>query len=136
MYLLGHRLHTYVLWWTAPRAVITQDSGTLRRVVLHCPGEETCRRGGGCDTTLDDELAAAIRARCHRCGSGGIDRRERRLGRGRLSCIFVKTINDYQKRSYPVATQPLLAAGWEEISSSSSELGDVEVFCWPAKTRC
>lgn len=29
---------------------------------------------------------------------------------------------------HAVVTQPLLAAGWEEISSSSSELGDVEVL--------
>lgn len=38
------------------------------------------------------------------------------------------TVDDEPDEVLPVAAQPLLAAGWEEISSSSSELGDVEVL--------
>jgi hypothetical protein len=127
VYLLGHRLHTYVLWWMAPRAGTTQDSGTLRRVVLHCPGEETCRRGG-CDTTLDDELVAAIGLVAIDAGVTASIAANADWAADAYRASSLGTIDDDPEEVLSVATQPLLAAGWEEISSSSSELGDVEAL--------
>lgn len=127
VYLLGHRLHTYVLWWTAPRAGTTQDSGTLRRVVLHCPGEETCRRGG-CDTTLDDELVAAIGLVAIDAGVTASIAANADWAADAYRASSLGTIDDDPEEVLSVAAQPLLAAGWEEVSSSSSELGDVEVL--------
>lgn len=48
-------LHRFMLWWELPRVsegdTVTRDqldlsAGTLRRLVLHCPGEDRCLRDG------------------------------------------------------------------------------------------
>ncbi len=127
VYPLGHRLHSYVLWWTAPQAGATQDFGTLRRVVLYCPGEETCQRGG-CDTTLDDELLAAVGLVAVEAGVTASIAANADWAADAYRAASLGTIDDEPEEVLSVATQPLLAAGWEEISSSSSDLGDVEVL--------
>jgi hypothetical protein len=127
VYPLGQRLHTYVLWWTAPQAGTTQDLGTLRRVILHCPGEEICRRGG-CDTTLDDELLAAVGLVAVDAGVAASIAANADWAADAYRASWLGTVDDEPEEVLSIATQPLLAAGWEEIFSSSSELGDVEVL--------
>ncbi|MDQ2873839.1 MAG: hypothetical protein M3Y33_03060 [Actinomycetota bacterium] len=124
---LGHRLHTSILWWAAPPAGAALTAGTLHRVVLHCPGPYVCPRGG-CDTTAGDALLAAAGlvaagATVAAQVAAGADwateaRRASLLG----------TSDDEPEEVLSAATRPLLAAGWEEISTSSSELGDTEAL--------
>jgi hypothetical protein len=124
---LGHRLHTSILWWTAPYAGASADAGTLHRTVLHCPGPDACPRGG-CDTAVDDALLAAVGliaadAAVTAPVAAGADwaadaHRASLLGTG----------DDDPEEVLSAVTQPLLTAGWEEVSSSSSELGDTEAL--------
>ena len=104
-----------------------KTSGTLRRVVLHCPGEETCRRGG-CDTTLDDELVAAIGLVAIDAGVTASIAANADWAADAYRASSLGTIDDDPEEVLSVAAQPLLAAGWEEVSSSSSELGDARSF--------
>jgi hypothetical protein len=124
---LGHRLHTSILWWMAPTAGVTDDVGTLHRVVLHCPGEDICQRGG-CKVTLDDTLLAAVGLVAADVAvtasvTAGAD-----WAANAHSTSLLGTGDDGPADVLSIATEPLRAAGWEEISSSSSELGEAEVL--------
>jgi hypothetical protein len=127
VYPLGHRLHTSILWWTAPATGMTEGVGAFHRAVLHCPGPDFCPRGG-CEATLDDAVLAAVGLVAVNVAvmapiAAGADwagdaHRASLLGTG----------DDEPTEVLSAVTAPLLAAGWEEISSSSSELGDVEIL--------
>jgi hypothetical protein len=124
---LGHWLHTSILWWTAPTAAAMEGAGTLRRVVLHCPGEDICQRGG-CNAVLDETLLAAVGlvaadAAMTASVAAGADWATDAYGASLLG-----TDDDEPADVLSVVTEPLHTAGWEEISSSFSELGDAEVL--------
>jgi len=126
-YPLGHRLHTSILWWMAPSPGAPKAAGTLHRIVLHCPGPDV-RPRGGCDTPVDDTLLAAVglvaadAAVTAPVAAGG----DWAADAHRSSLLG--TDDDEPADVLAVLTQPLLAAGWEEAYSSSSELGDTEVL--------
>jgi hypothetical protein len=124
---LGHRLHTSILWWTAPSVAATASADTLHRIVLHCPGPDVCPRGG-CNTTVDDALLAAVGlvaadAAVTASVAAGAD-----WAAGAYRAFLLGTGDDEPEEVLSAVTEPLLAAGWVEISSSSSELGDTEVL--------
>jgi hypothetical protein len=127
VYPLGHRLHTSILWWTAPTAGVTEGAGTMHRIMLHCPGEDACQRDG-CNDTLDDTVLAAIGLVADDVAvtapiAAGAD-----WAADAYRASLLGTGYDEPEDVLSVVTQPLMAAGWEEISSSSSELGDTEVL--------
>lgn len=127
MFPLGHRLHTSILWWMAPAAGATEAAGTLHRIVLHCPGPDVCQRGG-CDTTVDDALLAVVGlvvadAAVMAPVAAGAD-----WASDAHRASLLGTDDDEPEEVLSALTKPLLAVGWEEISSSSSELGDTEVL--------
>jgi hypothetical protein len=125
-YALGHRLHSFVLWWAA-QVTVPQDPGTLNRVVLYCPGEDVCPRGG-CRVTLDDGLLAAVGLVIADAGVTASVAANADWAAEAHRTSLLGTVYDEPEEVLSVAAQPLLAAGWEEISSSSSDLGDVEVL--------
>ena len=126
VYPLGHRLHTYILWWTAPQVSAAEDFGTLHRVVLYCPGEDVCPRGG-CNATLDDELLAALGLVVADAGVTASIAGNADWAADTHRASLLGTVDDEPDDILSIVTQPLLGAGWKEVSSSSSELGDVEV---------
>jgi hypothetical protein len=126
-YPLGHRLHSFILWWAAPQVSVAQDPGTLNRVVLYCPGEDVCPRGG-CRVTLDDELLAAFGLVVTDADVTASIAANADWAAEAHRASLLGTVDDDPDEVLSVAVQPLLEAGWEEISNSSSELGDVEVL--------
>lgn len=127
VYALGHWLHTSILWWTAPATGTTGGAGSLHRVVLHCPGPEICPRGG-CEATSDDEVLAAVGLVAADVAvtapiAAGAD-----WAADAHRASLLDTDDDEPADVLSAVIAPLLAAGWEEISSSSSELGDIEVL--------
>jgi hypothetical protein len=124
---LGHRLHASIVWWTAPPPGATEAAGVLRRIVLHCPGAGACQRGG-CEITVDDALLAAVGIVAADATvtvpiAAGAD-----WAADSHRSSLLGTDDDESDEVLSAVTRPLLAAGWEEISNSSSELGDAGVL--------
>jgi hypothetical protein len=124
---LGHRLHTSILWWTAPTAGVTEGAGTLRRAVLHCPGEIICQRGG-CEAISNDTLLAAVGLVAADAAVAASVAASGDWAADAYRASLLGTGDGEPAEVLSVATEPLVTAGWEEISSSSSELGDAEVL--------
>jgi hypothetical protein len=124
---LGYRLHTWILWWTAPPAGATAGAGTLHRAVLNCPGPYVCPRGG-CSTTGDDSLLAAVALVAADAAVTAQVTAQADWAADAHRASLLGTGDDEPEEVLSAVTQPLRAAGWEEISSSASELGDAEVL--------
>lgn len=138
VFLLGHRLHTSILWWTAPVAGVSEGAGTIRRIVLSCPGEVVCQRGG-CDEILDDALLAAIGLVAADVAVTAPIAASADWAADAHRSSLVGTEYDEPEEVLSVMAQPLRTAGWEELSSSASELGDAESSprCWRRRPcRC
>jgi hypothetical protein len=112
---------------TSPATGMTAAAGSLHRVVLHCPGLDFCPRGG-CEAALDDAVLAAVGLVAADVAvtapiAAGAD-----WAADAHRASLIGTEDDEPADVLSVVTAPLLAAGWEETSSSSSELGDIEVL--------
>ena len=127
VYPLGYRLHSSIMWWTAPTATGPQTTGALRRVVMHCPGAEVCQRGG-CEEALTDELVAAVGLIAANAAMTASVAMNADWAANAHRQSLLGSPDDEPGEVLSFVTEPLRSAGWEEIFDSWSELGDVEVL--------